>query len=664
MGLRMRAYDEIGGVRDYGAWSFVTLSVDNQTAPVVQGIFAQGGLIDGISGAISVEYRVSDAEADLVDITVEYAMDDELLWAPCTEYPDELSHGRYDLPTAEGRGIVHIFRWDSVADIGNAQPDLVRLRIQASDGLNPPLPATLGAVSGRMGMVVGNLAGFTQDIQGLAGAIDPVAMGDFNADGFADAAYFNGTQLVLRLGSSTGLGGFGVIAVANDRPRMAVTRFNADGADDLLIRVDGTTVRPFRGVPGAVTPASTLLAGTNVTSPASPDRDITAGDFDGDGDIDFVINDFEEVRLYLGNGAGAFTLDTNAYGLPTDIFELAAGDFDGDGFADLATASAAPTLLAPIMVWFGQASVAGGPRLGTPVQVTALRYTVDDDAVVDQEEGVVLASGNANGDAFADLGATATELAQNGRTGLLLGSSTRDFARVNGTAIEGRPRTVRFGDVNGDGRQDLVTSTDQEVLGIDRLIPGASPVMQRLSTIDVSSCLTTSPLSHATADVTGDGRSEIVVARRGCDDVLYLSPQPAPAAGSGAFGTPNTVSGSAIVNAFEVADVDSDGLLDALWLDRQSDAAFVFQATADLTHATGGLRLAGVGFFDANISGGLRAPFIADLNGDGLLDGVTHDGDLQQREWVLLCELGQGAGTFGLQPRAVLTSAAVDFLFS
>ena len=664
VGLRLRAYDAIGGVRDYGPWAEATLSIDNQTAPVVQGIFAQGGLFDGVSGAISIEYRVSDPEADLVDVTIEYAMDDDAGWVPCTEYPDELSHGRYDLPTAEGRGVAHVFRWDAIADLGNAQPDLVRLRIQASDGLNPPIPATLGAVSGRVGMVVGNLAGFVPDVQPLAGVIDPVAMGDFNADGFADAAYFTGTQLVVRLGSVNGLGSFGAINVANDRPRMVVTRVNADGADDLLIRVDATTTRPFRGVPGAVTPAAALVAGTSITTPSTPDRDITAGDFDGDGDVDFAINAARDVYLYVGNGAGAFTADANAYGLPTDVFELAAGDFDGDGFVDLASASASPDLLAAVMIWFGQASPSGGPRLSAPVKVGDLRYAVDADAVFDEEVGVVLAAGNLNGDAFADLGATATELSQNGRTEAFLGGAARAFTRVTGMSIEGRPLTVRLGDVNGDGRADLVTTTDDKVLGVDRLLIGPPPVMQRISTIDVSGCLTTLPVSHAVGDVTGDGRAEIVVARRSCDNVLYLTPQASPAAGPGSFGRPNTVAASEVINALEVADVDSDGLLDAVWLDRLSDATFVFQATADVTHATGGMRLAGVGFFGASISAGLRAPFIADLNGDGLLDGVTHDGDQQNREWVLLAEREQGAGTFGLELPAVLTSAATSFLGS
>jgi len=67
------------------------------------------------------------------------------------------------------------------------------------------------------------------------------------------------------------------------------------------------------------------------------DRDNTGstvfGDVDGDGDIDLVVGNWGQSRLYLNNGTGTFT-DATTSRMPNGIYEttsLVLGDVDGDG---------------------------------------------------------------------------------------------------------------------------------------------------------------------------------------------------------------------------------------------------------------------------------------------------------------------------------------------
>jgi hypothetical protein len=59
------------------------------------------------------------------------------------------------------------------------------------------------------------------------------------------------------------------------------------------------------------------------------------GDVDGDGDLDLIVGNFGQSRLYLNNGTGTFT-DATASRMPVDATgSLALGDVDRDGDLDL-----------------------------------------------------------------------------------------------------------------------------------------------------------------------------------------------------------------------------------------------------------------------------------------------------------------------------------------
>ncbi len=135
----------------------------------------------------------------------------------------------------------------------------------------------------------------------------PCALDDLNKDGKLDLACL-GTD-------------------ANDDAEVAISLGNGDGA------FAGPTVLPLTG--GVGSGAGGIEGG------------ITAADFDGDGNVDFVLFDFNAYSgIFFGKGDGTFTsVDTGSGLAPQDLINLAVGrtsiavDLNGDGKPDILTGS-------------------------------------------------------------------------------------------------------------------------------------------------------------------------------------------------------------------------------------------------------------------------------------------------------------------------------------
>jgi hypothetical protein len=177
-----------------------------------------------------------------------------------------------------------------------------------------------------------------------------VKIGDFNNDGIKDLVVANGgsDDISILLGNGDGTftqaGGSPMSAGLGSFPFfIAVADFNNDGKADLAV-VNGrdNTVTLLEGNgDGTFTPfaSSPYTFSTNAGSGA-----IVAADFNGDGNVDLAVANFESglptgnVVVLLGDGHGNFAFASQPSVGPNP-FAMVALDYDGDGITDLAVAN-------------------------------------------------------------------------------------------------------------------------------------------------------------------------------------------------------------------------------------------------------------------------------------------------------------------------------------
>lgn len=176
----------------------------------------------------------------------------------------------------------------------------------------------------------------------VGAAPHPIAVGDFNGDGFLDFATANqGTanNVSIRLGD--GQGGFTSpvvpeVAVGHGPVSIAIADLNNDGNPDIAVANLGdatVSVRLGTGDGGFVLPTV-----SEVAVGARPVK-VVVGDFNNDGAADLATsNDLaDSVSIRIGNGKGEFTSANSEVAVGNLPMSIALGDFNGDGNLDFVT---------------------------------------------------------------------------------------------------------------------------------------------------------------------------------------------------------------------------------------------------------------------------------------------------------------------------------------
>ena len=508
--------------------------------------------------------------------------------------------------------------------------------------------ATANANASSLSVLLGNGTGSTGDGTFTAAASPatgsfPVAVvvGDFNGDGRQDLATadFSASSVSVLLGNGTGSTGDGTFTAAaspatGGNPRSVVVGdFNGDGRQDLAtatLSTSSVSVLLGNGTgsigDGTFTAAASPRTGFNPFS-------VAVGDFNGDGrqDLATANGGARTVSVLLGNGTGStgdgtFTAATSPTTGSSPV-SVAVGDFNGDGRKDLATANINANSVSVLLgdgtggIGDGTFTAAASPATGSGP------YSV--------------AVGDFNGDGRQDL-ATANSSANT--VSVLLGNGTGStgdgtFTAAASPATGSTPYSVKVGDFNGDGRQDLATANYSASSVSVLLGSGTGSTGDGTFTAAASPATGSNPLSVVVGDFNGDGRQDLATANTGADSVSVLLGNGTGSTGDGTFTeavSPTTGSGPQSV---VVGDFNGDGRQDLATANTGADSVSVL-----LGNGTGST---GDGTFTAAASPATGSyPYsvvVGDFNGDGRQDLATTNAGAD----TVSVLLGNGTGSTG-----------------
>ncbi|MFJ7301936.1 FG-GAP and VCBS repeat-containing protein [Streptomyces sp. NPDC099088] len=357
----------------------------------------------------------------------------------------------------------------------------------------------------------------SQDTSGVPGTAEAgdgfggeTAYADFNKDGYDDLAIAapwekvgtdtNGGTVAILWGSAAGLTGKGV-TITDPSPSshdywgkdLAAGDFDGDGKADLAVGSSTSTVYVYKGgfttagTPGGrYTVKPPIQSGSN-DFPYGP-LSLTAGDVNGDGRTDLIVDGFENgtgwnTNYFVPGTASGLSVASAEALKPGQITGV--GDINGDGYGDIVSGAGwdhhtdeGETI--PDSSDGGQANITYGSASG-PAGTTGINQntgSVPGTSEKGDSFGWDLDLGDVNGDGFQDLVVSAPNedidgVTDTGMVTVLYGSSsgvkvssgTQSFAQSTAGVPGSDEKSDLFGadvkldDVNGDGRADLLVGS-------------------------------------------------------------------------------------------------------------------------------------------------------------------------------------------------------------
>ncbi len=438
-----------------------------------------------------------------------------------------------------------------------------------------------------------------------------ITIADLNGDGLGDLAVADGDSTTAGLEIYLNLGGLLFappvgVALGSQPGAIAAGDLDGDGDTDLAVTV---------AYPGSVVILQNTV-GLFAESARYPvglaPRSISAADLARTGRLDLVTANFggNTVSVLMNTGAGF--APSVAY--PSGSFVACVGitDLDGDGDADLVAANARDAITVQLNAGDGTFVNAGT----TPLYARA----------------VCVVAGDFDGDGYGDAAAaTDDQSAVTVRAGRGAGA----FLDPPLYFATGRtPVAIAQGDLDGDGRTDLVTADRGDGLtpGTMSVLIGGAP--QTCGRTDYAAGGGASDV--AVADFNGDGRLDLAAANEDNTMSVFL------ARGDGGFQPRVNYPAGSYSQNVAVGDFDMDSRPDIVVSNFVESTLSMY-----LNHGDGTFGSAVI----IPVGPHPRYVTVADLNGDGLPDLATANYHDAIEEGSVSVRLNRGNASFGPETR-------------
>jgi FG-GAP-like repeat/IPT/TIG domain len=371
--------------------------------------------------------------------------------------------------------------------------------------------------------------------------------------------------------------------------------------------------------------------------------DVVVADFNGDKKLDFAAaSNAEYVDVALGNGDGTFRSSSQFGNTGATIQGIAAADLNGDGYPDVVEAGGGTGV--GITVLLGSSHGVLGTSISTAVGTCG-------EANRNPVSGVAL--GDVNGDGKVDVVATSTNtgfnFCVNNEIAVLDGLGTGKFKApvFYSTGTTQQSYNPSLGDFNGDGKLDIVVSNADGSISV--LLNNGKGVYEAAKVIPGASG--TEGAAITLGDFNKDGKLDIALTDYSGTAVNILLGK-----GDGTFKAPISTPVPYNPSAIAAGDFNGDGKLDlAITSWNNAGELTIFTGNGDGTFAVGGsyaIPLVSCQFGGSNpywISTG-------DLNGDGKLDlAVALNVNYCETQYNgneffgdAMVFIGKGDGTFNL----------------
>ncbi len=339
--------------------------------------------------------------------------------------------------------------------------------------------------------------------------------------------------------------------------------------------------------------------------------DVQVGDLNHDGRLDLVgvsgANPTSLVSVELANAAGGYATHVD-YAAGGIIQSIELGDVNNDGNLDVVAVNGTG---GTVTVLLGHAD----GTLGSPV-VTTVGGRL---GLV--PSSAVFALGKIDGDAFLD--GVVTDATPSGRLIVLHGVGDGTFTFTNLASALPYTRSVTLADMNGDHKLDAITVSDGSSVGVgDGIVSINLGVGDGTFGARSDQPIPTNSLKVMVGDINGDGKPDVVTPPH--FSATYTSQAFTLLGDGGGNLAPVVVTGHNAQGGFEEAalvDLNGDGRSDLVSLDFNNP-----ELDVSLASPAGGFDEPEA-YLTTNATSGLpRIATVADMDGDGRPDLVWSDG--------------------------------------